>query len=63
MRDPSGTVQESPVLGYQGGKDYASKVNFNCMATSGDARCQHASMTQAFLGAGIIVVLLVLAIH
>ena len=40
MRDPSGVVQElgSPVLGYQGGKDYATKVNFNCMATSGDAR-------------------------
>lgn len=39
MRDPSGVVQElgSPVLGYQGGKDYATKVNFNCMATSGEA--------------------------
>ncbi len=39
MRDPTGVVQElgSPVLGYQGGKDYATKVNFNCMATSGDA--------------------------
>ncbi|KAK9906793.1 hypothetical protein WJX75_008166 [Coccomyxa subellipsoidea] len=36
MRDPTGIVQDSPVLGYQGGKDYASKVNFNCMATSGD---------------------------
>ena len=38
MRDPTGIVQDSPVLGYQGGKDYASKVNFNCMATSGAAR-------------------------
>jgi len=41
MRDPTGVVQESasPVVQYAGGKDYASKVNFNCMATSGAAAC------------------------
>ena len=39
MRDPTGIVQQSasPIVQYAGGKDYASKVNFNCMATSGAA--------------------------
>lgn len=39
MRDPSGVVQDMnspPVIGYAGGKDYATKTNFTCMATSGD---------------------------
>ena len=36
MRAREGAVQDSPVLTYQEGKDYASKTNFNCMATSGD---------------------------
>ena len=35
MRAREGVVQDSPVVSYQEGKDYASKVNFNCMATSG----------------------------
>ncbi len=35
MRAREGAVQDSPVLTYQEGKDYASKPNFNCMATSG----------------------------
>ena len=35
MRAREGAVQDSPVLTYQEGKDYASKTNFNCMATSG----------------------------
>jgi len=42
MRAREGAVQDSPVLTYQEGKDYASKTNFNCMATSGalsPARC------------------------
>ena len=39
MRAPTGVVQDSPVVGYKEGKDYASKVNFNCMATSGAAPC------------------------
>jgi hypothetical protein len=44
MRDPTGVVQESasPVVQYAGGKDYAGKVNFNCMATSG-ARARNAT--------------------
>lgn len=37
MRAREGAVQDSPVLTYQEGKDYASKTNFNCMATSGGA--------------------------
>ena len=37
MRAREGAVQDSPVLTYQEGKDYASKPNFNCMATSGGA--------------------------
>ena len=43
MRDPTGIVQQSasPIVQYAGGKDYASKVNFNCMATSGAAMTQH----------------------
>lgn len=42
MRDPTGIVQQSasPIVQYAGGKDYASKVNFNCMATSGAAMTQ-----------------------
>lgn len=42
MRDPTGVVQESasPVVQYAGGKDYAGKVNFNCMATSGAPSCK-----------------------
>ena len=42
MRDPTGIVQQSasPIVQYAGGKDYASKVNFNCMATSGAATTQ-----------------------
>ena len=35
MRVREGAVQDSPVLTYAEGKDYASKTNFNCMATSG----------------------------
>ena len=35
MRAREGAVQDSPVLTYAEGKDYASKTNFNCMATSG----------------------------
>ena len=35
MRAKGGAVQDSPVVEYKEGKDYASKVNFNCMATSG----------------------------
>ena len=41
MRAREGAVQDSPVLTYQEGKDYASKTNFNCMATSGDLSLQH----------------------
>ena len=37
MRAKGGAVQDSPVVEYKEGKDYASKVNFNCMATSGGA--------------------------
>ena len=45
MRDPTGIVQQSasPIVQYAGGKDYASKVNFNCMATSGAAMPQHST--------------------
>ena len=41
MRAREGAVQDSPVLTYQEGKDYASKTNFNCMATSGHLSLQH----------------------
>ena len=41
MRAREGAVQDSPVLTYQEGKDYASKTNFNCMATSGDLCLPH----------------------
>ena len=46
MRAREGAVQDSPVLTYQEGKDYASKPNFNCMATSGGAR--HAQLCPKF---------------
>jgi hypothetical protein len=36
LRDPTGVVQQSPCVEYQGGKDYARNTNFTCMATSGD---------------------------
>ena len=36
MRDPHGIVQDTSKLSYIGGKDYASRTNFTCMATSGD---------------------------
>ncbi len=42
MRDPHGVVQEmsANTLEYAGGKDYARRTNFSCMATSGaSARC------------------------
>eukprot|EP01024_Parvocaulis_polyphysoides_P026316 TRINITY_DN2400_c2_g1_i1.p1 TRINITY_DN2400_c2_g1~~TRINITY_DN2400_c2_g1_i1.p1 ORF type:complete len:428 (-),score=48.73 TRINITY_DN2400_c2_g1_i1:171-1295(-) len=42
MRDPDGAVQDltselsQPIVQYVQGKDYASKMHFSCMATSGD---------------------------
>lgn len=36
LRDPTGVVQQSPVVNYEGGKDFARGTNFTCMATSGD---------------------------
>lgn len=36
MRTAGGVVQDSPLLTYQGGKDYSRGTNFTCMATSGD---------------------------
>ena len=51
MRDPTGIVQQSasPIVQYAGGKDYASKVNFNCMATSGAAMTQHTTCKETGL--------------
>lgn len=48
MRAKGGAVQDSPVVEYKEGKDYASKVDFNCMATSGGAplRCNPISIRQ-----------------
>lgn len=36
MRDPTGVVQDTSKMAYTGGKDYAARTNFTCMATSGD---------------------------
>ena len=37
MRDPTGIVQQhEPALDLIGGKDYAQRTNFTCMATTGD---------------------------
>lgn len=36
LRDRRGVVQESPVVEYKGGKDFARGTNFSCMAASGD---------------------------
>ena len=41
MRDPRGVVQQldSPVVGYESGKDYSRGTNFTCMATTGALPC------------------------